>query len=118
MAAVCPGKTDVWEGTKDGGVKKGCSGCRISRRLLTNQASADFIRTFNGSADFQSFEENPIGPDIQTFTFAFAQPTFISSNVVVAASDSCNVSGVGFDCTGANFLLFAPTVVAISTGAT
>jgi hypothetical protein len=81
-------------------------------------ADASVVYTLNGSADFGSFLVPPAGPDVRTFSFVFTTPNFITATVGSLVLDSCSISGSGFGCTGASFLVYPPTVFPfITTGA-
>jgi len=79
-------------------------------------ADASVVYTVSGSADLEFDEDNAVGPDVRTFSFVLTQPTFIGANILSATLDSCSISGVGFTCTGANFLIFPPTLAPPTTG--
>jgi hypothetical protein len=70
---------------------------------LPNPASASIVYSLSGSADFQNFlDPNPGSPDIESFSFVYTVPSFITSDVTAASIPGCSISGV-FGCTGASF---------------
>jgi hypothetical protein len=84
---------------------------------LPVSASASVFYTLSGSADLQSFENSPSGPDVRTINFVVAVPNFITATAGSLVLNSCSISGVGFGCIDASFLVYPPTVAPPTTGA-